>query len=101
MRDGYQRRTKKIFIAKKHHNATVMGVVSIPVHPLMHVALKTMHHAQVIQTVKQTVQLFREKYTETRWPRNNGHMYYRLINVYRTHHQPSTASDKDYLKVED
>jgi hypothetical protein len=41
-----------------------MGVISIPSRPLARAALKIMHHALVIQTVKQTVQLFREMNTE-------------------------------------
>jgi hypothetical protein len=61
MRDDYQCKTKKIFVAVKHHGATVMDVVSI----LAHAALKTVHHAPVVQTVKQIIQLFREWYTET------------------------------------
>jgi hypothetical protein len=48
----------------KHHTATVMGVLSTPAQPLKCVALRTMHRASVIQTVKQTIQLFRKRYTE-------------------------------------
>jgi hypothetical protein len=48
----------------KHHAATVKGVHLTPVHPLKCIALKTMHHVPVIQTVKQTVPLFRKRYTE-------------------------------------
>jgi hypothetical protein len=42
-----------------------MGIILIPTHPLEHVILKIVHHETVIQTVKQIVQLFRERYTET------------------------------------
>jgi hypothetical protein len=42
---------KEIFIAVKRHDATVTGVILIPVR----VALKTMHHAPVIQANKQNV----------------------------------------------
>jgi hypothetical protein len=45
--------------------ATVMGVLLIPAHPLKCVILRTMRRVPVIQTAKQTIQLFREKYTET------------------------------------
>jgi hypothetical protein len=65
MRDGYQRKIKEIFTVVKHRGATVMGVVSILMHPLAHVTLKIMHHVPVIQANKQIVQLFRERYTET------------------------------------
>jgi hypothetical protein len=41
-----------------------MGVILIQVHPLKHVILRTVHRALVIQTGKQTVQLFRERYIE-------------------------------------
>jgi hypothetical protein len=65
MRDGYQRKTKEMFIVVKHHNAIVMCVILIPVHPLVRVALKTVHRVLVIQADKQTVQFFIEIYTET------------------------------------
>jgi hypothetical protein len=65
MRDDYQRKMKEIFIAVKHRSAIVMGIVLIPARSLVHVALKIMHHAPIVQTVKQTIQLFRERYTET------------------------------------
>jgi hypothetical protein len=48
----------------KHHVATVMDVLLTPVHPLKCVALRIVHRAPVIQTVKQTVALFRKRYTE-------------------------------------
>jgi hypothetical protein len=56
---------KDIFIVVKCHDDTVMGVVLIHVCPLACIALKTVHRAPVIQTDKQTIQLFRERYTET------------------------------------
>jgi hypothetical protein len=43
---------KEVFIAVKHHDATVMAAVLIPARPVVHVALKIVHHASVIQTVK-------------------------------------------------
>jgi hypothetical protein len=49
----------------KRHSTTVMSVISIPARPLESVALKTMYHALVIETVKQIIQLFRERYTKT------------------------------------
>jgi hypothetical protein len=52
MWDGYQRKMKEIFIAGKCHDATVTDVISIPVCPLVCVALKTMHRAPVIQAGK-------------------------------------------------
>jgi hypothetical protein len=48
----------------KRHAATVTDVVSIQTHSLNHVVSRTIHRASVIQTVKQTVQLFRKGYTE-------------------------------------
>jgi hypothetical protein len=41
-----------------------MGILLILAHLLEYAILRTMHHALVIQTVKQTVQLFRERYIE-------------------------------------
>jgi hypothetical protein len=49
----------------KRRGATAMGVNSIPTYPLERAALKIMHHASIIQMVKQIIQLFREMYTET------------------------------------
>jgi hypothetical protein len=77
-----------------------MGIISIYAHPLKCVVSRIVHHTPVIQTVKQTVQLFKERYTKTWWPCNNWHVYYRLVNVYQTHHQPSTTLGKDYQKIE-
>jgi hypothetical protein len=64
MRDGYQRKMNEIFIAIKCLMATVMNVILIPACPLMRVVLKNIHHTLVIQMVKQTIQLFRERYTQ-------------------------------------
>jgi hypothetical protein len=44
--------------------ATVTGVLLVHAHPLKCIASRTVHPALVIQMVKQTVQLFRERYTE-------------------------------------
>jgi hypothetical protein len=44
--------------------ATVTGILLVHAHPLECVALRTMHRAPVIQTAKQTVQLFSKRYTE-------------------------------------
>jgi hypothetical protein len=41
-----------------------MGILLTPVNPLKSIALRTVHHVPVIQTVKQMVQLFRKRYTE-------------------------------------
>jgi hypothetical protein len=41
-----------------------MNILLVHAHPLECVALRTVHCAPVIQTVKQTVQVFRERYTE-------------------------------------
>jgi hypothetical protein len=49
----------------KHRGAIVMGVVSIDAHPLECVVSRIAHRMPVIQTIKQNVQLFRERYTET------------------------------------
>jgi hypothetical protein len=40
-----------------------MGILLALAHSLKCVISRTVHHASVIQTVKQTVQLFRERYT--------------------------------------
>jgi hypothetical protein len=37
-----------------------MGVVSVPMRPLEYVISRIVYRASIIQTVKQTVQLFRE-----------------------------------------
>jgi hypothetical protein len=43
---------KEVFIAVKRHDATVMAAVLILACPVVHIALKIVHHAPVIQTVK-------------------------------------------------
>jgi hypothetical protein len=45
--------------------AIVMGVVVVPTCPRECIISRTVHHATVIQMVKQAVQLFRERYIET------------------------------------
>jgi hypothetical protein len=52
----------------KHHIATVMGVVSIPMHPLKFDVSKTVRSAPVIYMVKQLLHLSRTEYIE----RHNG-----------------------------
>jgi hypothetical protein len=42
-----------------------MGVLSIPMRPLECAISGTVHRALIIQMVKQIVQLFKERYTET------------------------------------
>jgi hypothetical protein len=64
MRDGYQRKMKEIFTALKRRAATVMGVILAPTRLLERAILRAVHHAPVIQTVKQTVKLFKKRYTE-------------------------------------
>jgi hypothetical protein len=78
----------------KRRATTVMSVLSTPVHPLKCVTSRIVHRASVIQTVKQTIPLFRKRYTEdvTTVQQSTHVTCYRLINVYRTHHQPSAAS---------
>jgi hypothetical protein len=44
---------------------------------------------------------FLEKGTQRRDSRAVGDTYCRLINVYRTHHQPSATSIETYQKIED
>jgi hypothetical protein len=65
MRDGYQSKMKETFIAGKHRDVIVTCIVLIPARPLTRVTSKIVHHATVIQVGKQTIQLFRERYTET------------------------------------
>jgi hypothetical protein len=57
------RRMGYLYLVKRHV-AIVMGVLFTPTLPLKCAALRTVHHVSVIQTVKQTVQLFRKRYTE-------------------------------------
>jgi hypothetical protein len=42
-----------------------MGVISVSASAINSDVLRTMHHAPIIQTVKQIVQLLSEKYAET------------------------------------
>jgi hypothetical protein len=61
MRDGYQCKMKKVYIAREVSHRYSNGHRFDPWMPTHAcVVLKTMHHAPVIQTVKQTIQLFRE-----------------------------------------
>jgi hypothetical protein len=48
----------------KRHTTTVMSVFLTPVHPLKGVFSRIVHHLVIIQMVKQTVQLFRKRYTK-------------------------------------
>jgi hypothetical protein len=76
-----------------------MGVVSVPTRPLEYVISRIVYRASIIQTVKQTVQFFRGT------QRHNGRAAIDtccgLVNVHRTHHQPSVTSDETYQKIED
>jgi hypothetical protein len=58
-------RQKEYIQPVKHHGATVMGVTSIPAHPLKCVVSRTTRGALVIHTVKQLLHLLRTKYNET------------------------------------
>jgi hypothetical protein len=78
----------------KRHIATVMSVVLIAASPHECFILRIMHHASIIQTVKKTG-------TQRRDSCASIHVYFRLVNVYRTHHQPSAAWGKTYQKIED
>jgi hypothetical protein len=85
----------------KHHGATAMGVVLIPARPLEHAVLKIVYRAPVIQTVKQSIQLF-EKGTQ----RCDSHAVMDTCiadssMIIKHIHQPSAALDKNYLKLED
>jgi hypothetical protein len=48
----------------KRRAATVMDILLTPTHPLECVTLRTVHHASVIQMIKQIIQLFRKRYIE-------------------------------------
>jgi hypothetical protein len=48
----------------KRRGATIIVVFLTPAHPIKCVASRIMHRAPVIQTVKQTDQLFRKRYIE-------------------------------------
>jgi hypothetical protein len=82
-------RRRRYLYPVKHRIVIVKGII-----------LRVVHHVSVIQTVKQNVWLFREMYTETWQPCSCRHVYCGLINVYRTHHQHSASSGKDYQKIE-
>jgi hypothetical protein len=69
--------------------ATAMCVISSPTRPLEHAVLKIMYH---VQLSKWSSKLF--KFSEKGTQRRDGHVYCRLVNVYRTHHQPNAASIK-------
>jgi hypothetical protein len=82
--------------------ATVMGGLLVPVHPLECVILRTVRHASIILTVTQTVQLFREVRRDMKTMQQTTHVADLLIiNVYRTHHQPSVTSGETFQKIED
>jgi hypothetical protein len=100
MRDGSQRGMKEIFIVWGHHAAIVMGVVMFPVLAINSDVLKTVHHAPVIQTVKQTIQLPRES-TQRRDSHIVFNTCYGLIKVYSTYHQPTAASGKAHQGRQD
>jgi hypothetical protein len=55
----------EIFVASEASHCYNMDVISVPARPLECVVSRTMHRASVNQMVKQIVQLFREKYTDT------------------------------------
>jgi hypothetical protein len=56
---------KDIFIVWGRYTTTVMDVISVPAPAINIDALRAMHRAPVIQTVKQTIQLLIKKYAET------------------------------------
>jgi hypothetical protein len=90
---------KEIFIACEASHSYSNGVILVPVHPLECVVSRIMHHAPIAQTVKQTIQLFRKRYTK-----RDGHAAVDtccgLVNMYQTHHQPSVISGETYQKIE-
>jgi hypothetical protein len=49
----------------KRRTTTVMSVLLAPAQLLKCTISRTVYHTSVIQTIKQVVQLFRERYTET------------------------------------
>jgi hypothetical protein len=57
-------RRRRYLYPVKRRVATIMGIVLVPTRPLKCVVSRTMHRAPVIQTVKQTIQLFRERYRD-------------------------------------
>jgi hypothetical protein len=64
MRDGYQRKMKEVFIPREVSRHYSNERHFDPCAPIKCVVSITMHRAQVIQMVKHTIQLFRERYTE-------------------------------------
>jgi hypothetical protein len=54
---------RRYLYSGKRHAATVSGVISIPAPSIECVTSRTVCHALVIQTVKEIVQLIRERYT--------------------------------------
>jgi hypothetical protein len=93
MRDGSERGTKEISIAWGRHTATVIGVISFPMLATNDDILRTVHHALIIQAVKQTVQLPRKSAH-----RRDSHATFNtcsgLVKVYRTYHEPTVVSGK-------
>jgi hypothetical protein len=71
MWDDYRHKMEGKFIATRRHTVAVTGVSWASRHPSKGVTSWTMHRARGVQTA----QLPRRKYTETRWSRNNWHMW--------------------------
>jgi hypothetical protein len=82
-----------IFIAWERHAATVLGVVSFPALAINSDVSRTVHHASVIQMVKQTVQLPRES-TQGCDNHTTFDTCCGLIKVCRIYHQPTIALAK-------
>jgi hypothetical protein len=61
-------RRKEYIQPVKHRGIIVMGVVSISMHPLKCVVLRTARGVSIIHTVKQSLHLPRKKCNEMRWP---------------------------------
>jgi hypothetical protein len=101
MRDGSQRGTKEIFIVWEASYLYSNGAILVPAPAINIDALRIVHHVSVIQTVKQTVQLLSKKCAEMRQLCSFGHVYCRLVKVYRTHHQPVAALGKGHQETQD
>jgi hypothetical protein len=83
----------RYFITQEASHCYSMGAVSVPPLAFISVSLRTVCHAPVIQTVKQTVQLVRKS-----THRRDSHAVFNtccgLVKVYITHHQPTAALGK-------
>jgi hypothetical protein len=81
----------------KHRTATVIGVLLALTHPLECAILRIVHW---LSKRASKLSNFLDKGTPRRDDRVAINMCCRLINVYRTHHQPNVTSGEACQKIE-